>query len=72
MTTPWLDDLTFIDEIARLSVRADEGDLVAERELLNRYRGDDRLHPGSTVMSASPNGGFFQIDLAARTTTRLG
>jgi hypothetical protein len=65
-------DLTLIDEIADLSVRADDGDLVAERELLTRYREHDRLHPSSHIESWSPYGDQYDVDLVARTTTRLG
>jgi hypothetical protein len=45
-----------IDEVAGLLVAADAGDLVAERELLRRYRSDDRLHPGPVVLQADPRG----------------
>jgi hypothetical protein len=65
-------DLTLIDEIADLSVRADDSDLVAERELLTRYREHDRLHPSSHIESWSPYGDQYDVDLVARTTTRLG
>lgn len=64
--------LALVDEVARLLVRADDGDLQAERELLARYRGDDRLRPGAHIRTFSPNGGVCEVDLAARTTTRVG
>lgn len=50
------DDARWIDEIARLLVAADEGDLDAERHLLERYRTDPGLHPGPTILQASPYG----------------
>ncbi|MEA3020249.1 MAG: hypothetical protein QOI47_1773, partial [Actinomycetota bacterium] len=65
------DDITLVDDIARLLLLADDGDLAAERELLRRYREDDRLHPSTHVQSTSPNGGLYGIDLAARATTRI-
>jgi hypothetical protein len=65
-------DLTLIDEIADSLVRADDGDLSAERALLSRYHEDDRLHPRSNVQSWSPYGDRYDVDLAARATTRLG
>ncbi|MEA3019276.1 MAG: hypothetical protein QOI47_800, partial [Actinomycetota bacterium] len=34
------DDITLVDDIARLLLLADDGDLAAERELLRRYRED--------------------------------
>lgn len=51
-----------IDEIAALLVAADDGDLAAERQLLQRYRADDRLHPGSRVQRNSPHGDDVVID----------
>ncbi|MBO0713117.1 MAG: transglutaminase domain-containing protein [Acidimicrobiales bacterium] len=66
------EDLALIDEIADLSLRADDGDLAAERELLSRYRDDDRLHPGSHIQSWSPYGDRYDVDLVERTTTRVG
>lgn len=62
------DHITLVDEIAGLLTRADEGNLAAERELLSRYRDDDRLRPGRHVRSFSPNGGSYDVDLSARTT----
>lgn len=51
-----LADATWLDEVARLLVAADAGDEEAERRLIERYRNDDGLHPGSTVVQASPYG----------------
>lgn len=52
------------DEVADLLVRANGGDADAEQDLLARYRGDDRLHPGTRVTSFSPYGGPGAVDLA--------
>ena len=65
------EDIELVDEIARLLVRADDGDVGAEQALLDRYRGDGRLHPGEVVRSLSPNGGRYEVDLLDRTTERL-
>jgi hypothetical protein len=65
-------DLTLIDEIADLSIRADDGDLHAERDLLTRYQENDRLHPSSHIESWSPYGDRCDVDLVARTRTRRG
>lgn len=65
-------DLRLVDEVADLLVRADDGDLVAEGELLSRYREDDRLHPSSRIESWSPYGDQYAVDLVTRETTRLG
>lgn len=46
----------WLDEIAGLLLAADRGDLVAEHELLRRYRTDEGLQPGATVIQASPYG----------------
>jgi hypothetical protein len=62
------DHVTLVDEIARLLTASDEGDLAAERDLLSRYRDDDRLRPGPQVRSFSPNGGAYDVDLSTRTT----
>lgn len=62
------DHVTLVDEIARLLTASDEGDLAAERDLLSRYRDDDRLRPGPQVRSFSPNGGVYDVDLSTRTT----
>ncbi len=54
-----------LDELADLLVAADAGDAGAEAELANRYRADDRLHPGDVVQSVSPlDGTFTQVPLA--------
>jgi Transglutaminase-like superfamily len=62
------DDILLVDEVSRLLVRADGGDLSAERELLSRYREDARLRPGRHIRSFSPNGNIDEVDLSARTT----
>jgi hypothetical protein len=49
-------DLSLIDEVAALLLRADAGDAGAERELAERYREDSRLRPGRTVQCHSPTG----------------
>lgn len=49
-------DARWLDEIARLLIDADEGNEHAEQTLLERYREDDGLHPGPTVIQASPYG----------------
>lgn len=49
-------DEALIDELAELLVRADGGDDGAEAELVERYRRDDRLHPGDEVTQHSPYG----------------
>jgi hypothetical protein len=65
------DHIALVDEIAGLLVRADDDDLGAEGELFDRYREDDRLRPDARVLSASPNGGLYEVDLAARTTMQV-
>jgi len=65
------EDIALVDEVAALLVRAEDGDLGAEQELLARYREDVRLHPGSRVMSLSPTGGVYDVDLTTRTSERL-
>ena len=49
-------DPDLIDEVAALLIRADAGDAEAEAELERRYRDDDRLHPGRSVVQHSPYG----------------
>lgn len=49
-------DEELIDELTALLVRADAGDGAAEAELFDRYRADDRLHPGAEVTQYSPYG----------------
>lgn len=51
-----------IDEIAALLVAADDGDMDAELQLLQRYRADDRLHPGLRVQRNSPLGDDVVLD----------
>jgi hypothetical protein len=53
-----------LDELAELLVAADAGDAGAEAELADRYRADDRLHPGDVIQSVSPlDGTFTRVDL---------
>jgi hypothetical protein len=66
------DDIALVDDVARLLLLADAGDLGAERDLFDRYRDDDRLHPSATIRSTSPYGGLFEVDLTARTSERVG
>lgn len=49
-------DARWLDEIAGLLLAADEGDDDAEQALLQRYRADSGLHPGTMVTRASPYG----------------
>ncbi|SEQ41230.1 transglutaminase domain-containing protein [Microlunatus flavus] len=49
-------DTGLVDELAQLLVRADAGDDGAEAELWARYHEDDRLHPGSRILTHSPYG----------------
>lgn len=49
-------DAAWLDEIVDLLIASDEGDLDAEHTLRQRYRSDDGLHPGPTVLQASPYG----------------
>lgn len=58
------DNLVLADDIAGLLVRADDGDVGAEAELLRCYRADERLHPGRRIRSFGPYGGGDDIDLA--------
>src|SRR5918995_134569 len=50
------DDARWLDGVAAPLLAADAGDLDAERWLLAAYRTDESLHPGSTVLQASPFG----------------
>jgi hypothetical protein len=43
--------------IAAALLEADAGDRDAERRLVATYRSDQGLHPGPTVLQASPFGG---------------
>lgn len=49
-------DAAWLDPIASLLLAADAGDVEAERDLLDRYRSDDGLHPGPVITQASPFG----------------
>ena len=49
-------DAAWLDGIAALLLAADAGDLDAEQALLDQYRSDDGLHPGSRVRQGSPYG----------------
>jgi Transglutaminase-like superfamily len=54
-----------IDDIAALLVAADGGDESAEAQLLERYRADERLHPGQTIVTISPlSGDVVEVSLA--------
>lgn len=60
------EEAVWMDPIAELLVAADGGDLDAERRLLDRYRADADLHPGSTIEQASPFGDPpISVDLRA-------
>lgn len=49
------EDAAWLDQVAELLAAADEGDgAVEERALDERYRTDEGLHPGTTVVQASP------------------
>jgi len=50
------DDARWLDDVAALLLDSDDGDLHAERRLLAKYRSDDGLHPGPTIVQASPYG----------------
>jgi hypothetical protein len=54
-----------VDEIARLLVRADTGDVDAEAQLWSRYRQDPLLHPGQIVRGTSPTGDTYHLDLVS-------
>ena len=49
-------DARWADEIAALLLAADDGDIEAERRLLERYHTDPGLRPGPSVLQASPFG----------------
>ena len=49
-------DARWLDEIAALLLASDRGDAGAEEELLTCYRADPGLHPGETIIQASPYG----------------
>lgn len=48
------EDAAWLDEIAELLSAADEGAGDAEEQVLARYASDAGLHPGETVLQASP------------------
>ena len=50
------EDAAWLDGVAALLLAADDGDLDAEARALLRYRSDAGLHPGPTVVQASPFG----------------
>ncbi|SDJ28213.1 Transglutaminase-like superfamily protein [Frankineae bacterium MT45] len=50
------EDATWADGIATLLLAADSGDLEAEQALFDQYRADPGLHPGRSVLQASPFG----------------
>ncbi len=50
-----------VDELARLLLLADGGDAAAEADLAAWYRGDERLHPGESVITRSPFGGPARV-----------
>lgn len=50
------EDAAWLDGVAALLIAADDGDLEAEQRLLSRYRSDPGLHPGPTILQASPYG----------------
>lgn len=54
------EDASWIDQVAALLVRADAGDPIAEAGAFDRYRTDAGLHPGATVIQASPLGDDVQ------------
>jgi hypothetical protein len=61
------DEAEYVDEVAALLVAADAGDRAAEQRLLDLYRRDDRLHPGSRVRSLSPvDGSEGWVELTPR------
>lgn len=62
-------DVVLTDRVARLVVRADAGDLAAERALSTLWAADDvRLRPGPDVLTWSPAGRLGSTDLVRRTT----
>lgn len=66
-TTLGEDELALLDEVAAQLVAADAGDSDAESALCERYRGDDRLHPGPAVLRISPVGdGPVRVALSGR------
>ncbi len=59
------DDADWLDPVAEALIRADGGDEAAERELFERYRVDDGLRPGQTVIKGSPYG-YPPVEVALR------
>lgn len=60
-------DGAWLDPIAELLLAADTGDVEAELALLDRYRADDGLHPGDTIVQASPFGDpLIEVELGER------
>lgn len=56
--------LALLDEVAAQLIAADAGDLEAEQALHERYLGDERLRPGTSVLQFSPVGaGPVRVDL---------
>jgi hypothetical protein len=49
-------EAAWLDPVAELLIASDDGDLDAEQALLDRYRTDDDLRPGPSVVQASPYG----------------
>jgi hypothetical protein len=62
-------DATWLDGVAELLLAADGGDARAEQALLDRYRIDSGLHPGQTILQASPYGDPpIVVELATRSS----
>ena len=63
------EDAAWLDGVAALLLAADDGDLDAEAGALSRYRADAGLHPGPTIVQASPFGDPpVDVTLAAKLT----
>lgn len=56
-------DVDLIDELARLLLVADGGDLAAEQQLLELYRSDERAHPGGVVAQMGMDGSVVEVEL---------
>lgn len=54
------EDASWLDAVAALLAEADKGDAEAEQRAHERYVADAGLHPGSTVVQASPFGDPLQ------------
>jgi hypothetical protein len=61
LSTAAPDAITLVDAVAGLLIAADQGDRDAEAELLARYLGDPRLHPGGTVRCLDPRGEVAEV-----------